>query len=138
MPVQQRTWAWITVFTLTAVVWGLNAVWLQRDTRPPVWDMALHQSYALNYLPHAPGTAPPVPLVSRSGNYPPFVHLVIALCYAIFHPGPHVAVLANIPATLLLFWSVYMLGLDLAGISAARWACCCPASARSWVWPVAR
>jgi hypothetical protein len=134
MPVQPRTWAWITAFTLTAAVWGLNAVWLQRDTRPPIWDMALHQSYALNYLPPAPGTALPGPLVSRSGNHPPFVHLVIALCYTVFHPGPHVAVLANIPATLLLFWSVYMLGLDLAGLSAARWACLLTALTPYLIW----
>jgi len=134
MPVRQRTFAWVTVLTLTVVVWGVNAVWLQRDTRPPVWDMALHQTYALNYWPHAPAEAPSVPLLSRSGNYPPFVHLAIALCYALFYPDPRVAVLANLPATVLLFWSVYMLAVDLAGISAARWACLLTALTPYLIW----
>ena len=111
-----------TILPMVFLLWGLNIVWLRRDTRPPVWDMALHQSYALNYLPHMPGGAS-APLTSRSGNYPPFVHLAIALCYLVFHPGPHIAVLANMPATLLLLWSVYLLGEDLAGVGAARWAC---------------
>jgi hypothetical protein len=107
---------------MVVLLWGVNIVWLRRDTRPPVWDMALHQSYALNYLPHMQGAAP-APLTSRSGNYPPLVHLAISLCYLIFHPGPHIAVLANIPATILLLWSVFLLGEDLAGVGAARWAC---------------
>jgi len=111
-----------TILPMVVLLWGVNIVWLRRDTRPPVWDMALHQTYALNYLPHTSGAAP-APLTSRSGNYPPFVHLVIALCYFVFHPGPHIAVLANIPATVLLLWSVYLLGEDLAGFEAARWAC---------------
>jgi hypothetical protein len=49
--------------------------------------------------------------------------LAIAFCYLLFHPGPHIAILANVPATLLLLWSVYLLGSDLAGVRAARWAC---------------
>jgi 4-amino-4-deoxy-L-arabinose transferase-like glycosyltransferase len=113
----------ITILLAVAVIWGVNFIWLRRDTRPPVWDMALHQTYALNYLPQGQGSEEALAWSSRSGNYPPFVHLAIALCYRIFHAGPHIAVLANIPATLLLFWSLYALALDLAGERAARWAC---------------
>ena len=51
------------------------------------------------------------------------MHLAIAFCYRVFHPGPHIAVLANLPATLLLFGSLYALALELAGARAARWAC---------------
>ena len=39
----------------------------------------------------------------------------MACCYLLFHPGPHVAVLANIPATILLLWALYELTLELAG-----------------------
>lgn len=113
----------ITILLAAAVLWGVNFIWLRRDTRPPVWDMALHQTYALNYLPQGQGSAEALAWSARSGNYPPFVHLAMALCYRVFHPGPHIAVLANIPATLLLFWSLYALALDLAGARAARWAC---------------
>jgi 4-amino-4-deoxy-L-arabinose transferase-like glycosyltransferase len=111
------------IVTLTAALWFLNLIWLQRDTRPPVWDMALHQTYALNYMPGAYDVPPAARWWERSGNYPPFVHVAIAFCYFLLHPGPHIAILANIPATLLLFGSVYLLGKDLAGETAARWSC---------------
>ena len=110
------------VFLLSCALWGLNALWLSRDTEPPVWDMAVHQTYALNYLPNS-DPPPNTRFWERSGNYPPFVHIVIALTFRLFHPGPHVAILANIPATLLLLWGVYEIGLAFAGIGAAAWAC---------------
>ncbi len=123
----------LLVFALAAALWGVHLVWLLRDTRPPVWDMAMHQAYALNYLP---GTArfPGMNLWDRSGNYPPFVHIVIAATYAIFHPGPHIAIIANLPATLLLFWAVYELGRLLAGASAGRWACALTALVPYLIW----
>ena len=111
----------VTAFVATLLLWGLHIVWLSRDTRPPVWDMALHQAYALNY---AGDSAPEsVKLWEKSGNYPPFVHLVIAAVFWIFHPGPHIAVMANIPATFILFWAVYLLAKDFTGPPAGRWAC---------------
>src|SRR5436309_10332117 len=110
------------VFLLSCALWSLNAVWLSRDTEPPAWDMAVHQAYALNYLPAA-DLPSDTRLWERSGNYPPFVHIVIATAYRLLHPGPRVAVLANIPATVLLLWSVYEMGLAFAGATAAVWAC---------------
>ncbi len=122
------------VLGLDLALWVLNVVWLTRDTRPPVWDMALHQTYALNFLPHAPGNSPTLLLTSRTGNYPPFVHLMIAVFYLLFHPGPHIAALANFPATVLLLWAIYALGSDLAGVSAARWACLLAALTPYLIW----
>ena len=110
------------VFLLSCALWGVNALWLSRDTEPPVWDMAVHQTYALNYLPKA-DLPPNTRFWERSRNYPPFVHIVIALTFRLFHPGPHVAILANIPATLLLLWGIYEIGLAFAGSGAAAWAC---------------
>jgi hypothetical protein len=107
---------------LTVFLWGMHFVWFLNDTRPPVWDMALHQTYALNYSQAADAAGPANPW-EKSGNYPPFVHLVIAAVFRIFHPGPHIAALANIPATFLLFWALYELARDMAGAAAARWAC---------------
>ena len=40
----------LTACLLTVLLWGFQITWLKRDTRPPVWDMALHQAYALNYV----------------------------------------------------------------------------------------
>jgi 4-amino-4-deoxy-L-arabinose transferase-like glycosyltransferase len=127
--------ALLTACLLTALLWGLHCVWFLSDTRPPVWDMALHQTYALNYLqgqmlePDAP-----VKLWAMSGNYPPFVHLVIAFVFWILHAGPHIAALANIPATFLLFWATYQLANDFAGSLAARWACILVALVPYLIW----
>jgi len=126
--------ALVVAIVLTAALWTVHFIWLSKDTRPPVWDMALHQTYALNFLHDGRDAAPAAPLLSRTGNYPPFVHLVIALCYRMFHPGPNIAILANIPASLLLFWAIYMLGLDLAGARAAGWACLLTALTPYLIW----
>ena len=121
------------VLYVTAAVWLINAVWLMRDTRPPVWDMALHQSYALNYVPGY-GAAGDFEFWRASGNYPPFVHLAIAACYIVFHPAPHPAALANLPATILLLWAIHGLASDLAGAAAARWACLLTATGPYMLW----
>jgi 4-amino-4-deoxy-L-arabinose transferase-like glycosyltransferase len=112
-----RDHLWILL--LFAGIWAVNTVWLLRDTRPPVWDMALHQTYALNYL----GQEPELAVHERSGTYPPFVHMMIALCYLLLRPAPDVAALANVPATLLLLWATHGLARELAGPAAARWSC---------------
>jgi hypothetical protein len=128
---QSRRFDYSYLVLLSLSLWIVHVLWLARDSRPPVWDMALHQSYALNYWPG--GYSPASPW-HWSGNYPPFVHLVIALCYLIFHPGPHVAVLANFPATLLLLWGVYELASEFAGREAARWACFLTALTPYLIW----
>jgi hypothetical protein len=102
------------------LVWTLNGIWLARDTRPPVWDMAMHQSYAFNYL--GDGAGDELAWWERSGTYPPLVHVAISLLYRLLHPGFRIAALANIPATLLLLWAVHGLAHHLAGRRAARWA----------------
>lgn len=121
---------WVVILLLSALLWGVNLVWLVNDTRPPVWDMALHQAYAIGYLdPSASGA-----FWEKSGNYPPLVHLVIAILFFIFHPGPHIAAFANLPATLILFWAVYELAHDLAGERAALWACILTALVPYLIW----
>ena len=114
----------LTAFILTLLLWAMNILWLSLDTRPPVWDMAVHQGYALNYLSDPNATAGgDLRLWERSGNYPPLVHIGIAALFLIFHPGPHIAVLVNLPATFLLVWALYNLAQEQAGTGAARWAC---------------
>jgi 4-amino-4-deoxy-L-arabinose transferase-like glycosyltransferase len=121
------------VFALAAMLWIVHAVWLAQDTRPPLWDMAAHQMYALNYLPG--GYANPELSVWRlSWNYPPFVHLAVASVFCLFHPGPHVAILANIPATFLLFWAIFELARMLSGVGAARWTCVLAALTPYLIW----
>jgi hypothetical protein len=100
----------------------INGVWLILDTRPPVWDMALHQAFALHYLPGFPAPEG-LRIWQWSGNYPPLVHIFIATAFWIFHPNPDIAALANIPATFLLLWSIFELGTYLGTAAGARWAC---------------
>ncbi len=125
----------LTSLLLTVLLWGVHILWLSKDTRPPVWDMALHQTYAFNYFESAgAGSEGNANAWERSGNYPPFVHLAIALVYLIFHPGPHIAVLANIPATFLLLWAVYELAKDLSGSGAGIWASILTALIPFMIW----
>jgi 4-amino-4-deoxy-L-arabinose transferase-like glycosyltransferase len=98
--------------------------------------MAMHQSYALNYLPsNGHGYGSDVSFWQRSGVYPPFVHLVIAFLFLVFRPDPHTAVFANLPATALIFWATYRLGIDFGrGPVAARWACLLLALTPYLIW----
>jgi 4-amino-4-deoxy-L-arabinose transferase-like glycosyltransferase len=121
------------VFALATALWIVHAVWLARDTRPPLWDMAAHQMYALNYLPGGYAN-PDLQLWRRSGNYPPFSHLVVASAFWLFHPRPHVAILANIPATFLFFWAIFELARMLSGVGAARWTCILVALTPYLIW----
>ena len=124
----------LLIACLTALTWVINAIWLSLDTRPPVWDMALHQTYAFNYLADEVSTGTRIPFWMLSGVYPPFVHLVIALLYWLVGPGPSVAAWANLPATFLLFWSVAALARQLAGPAAGRWACALTAAVPFLFW----
>ncbi|HYK89361.1 MAG TPA: glycosyltransferase family 39 protein [Acidobacteriota bacterium] len=112
---------YLFVCLIAAGIWLVNGLWLRMDSRPPVWDMALHQNYALNYLLFLPGSDHPY--WSFSGVYPPFVHLVIAVCWLLFGASTTAAAYANLPATLILLWATYELASELAGHSAGRWTC---------------
>jgi 4-amino-4-deoxy-L-arabinose transferase-like glycosyltransferase len=121
------------VFALVAALWIVHMVWLARDTRPPLWDMAAHQMYALNYLPDG-YASPDLHFWRRSWNYPPFVHLAVASVFWLFHPGPHIAILVNIPATFLFFWAIFELARMLSGVGAARWTCLLVALTPYLIW----
>lgn len=117
---------WLLIAACGAALWLVNGVWLISDTRPPVWDMAVHQAYALHYVPGfaaLEGLKEGLKAWQFSGNYPPLVHVFIALAFWLFHPDSDVASLANLPATFLLLWSVFELGRYFASSAAARWAC---------------
>src|SRR5262249_48885413 len=58
-----------------------------------------------------------------SGNYPPLVHIFIATIFRLFRPDPDIAAFVNLPATFLLFWSLYELSRYFASAAAARWTC---------------
>ncbi len=124
----------LLVSGLTVLIWVTNAVWLSLDTRPPVWDMALHQTYAFDYVSGDASIGTRIPFWLRSGVYPPFLHLVIAFLYVLFRPDPSLAPWANLPATLILLWSVASLGRQLAGHAAGYWACVLTAAVPFLFW----
>lgn len=123
----------VLVSGLTLLIWVTNAVWLSLDTRPPVWDMALHQTYAYHYVP-GDSIGSQIPFWQRSGVYPPFVHLVIAVLYMLFRPDSSLAPWANLPATFILLWSVASLGRQLSGRAASCWACVLTAAVPFLFW----
>ncbi len=89
-----------------------NLIWIARDTRPPFWDMAAHQTTALRIYDvfadfgiRALAAAPMI-----TGSYPPFYQSVVALFYAAFGKTIDVAQLANLPAIVLLFAATYGIG----------------------------
>src|SRR5215813_13012099 len=96
----------VLVFVLHTAV---NLVWLKIDKRPPVWDMALHQEYALNFYGFFknPSWEAAKNLHSFTGNYPPLFHFLVSVCFLLFHKGPHIAVLANMPSMGVILWGTY-------------------------------
>ena len=92
-----------------------NLIWITRDTRPPFWDMAVHQSGALRiYEAFANlGIRAVAAIPGLTGPYPPFYHSVVAGFYALFGRSVDAAQWANIPAIALLMAATYGLGRTL-------------------------
>src|SRR5262249_7111819 len=77
-----------------------NLVWIARDTRPPFWDMAAHQSSALRIHDafKTEGASGLWELRTATLPYPPLYHGVVAVFYALFGRTVDAAQYANIPA----------------------------------------
>ncbi|MBI2149598.1 MAG: glycosyltransferase family 39 protein, partial [Acidobacteria bacterium] len=92
-----------------------NLIWIARDTRPPFWDMAAHQTTALRiydaFADFGIRALAVVPMLT--GPYPPFYQSVVALFYAAFGKTIDVAQLANLPAIVLLFAATYGIGREI-------------------------
>lgn len=92
-----------------------NLIWIARDTRPPFWDMAYHQTGALRiYEAFASGGLSAFSALPRlSGLYPPLYHTLVAVFYALFGKTIDAAQWANLPAIALLLVATYGLGREL-------------------------
>ena len=92
-----------------------NVIWIARDTRPPFWDMAAHQTTALRIFDSfAEGGIRALAAVPKlTGSYPPLYQSVVAVFYSVFGKTIDVAQLANLPAILLLFIATYGIGRTL-------------------------
>jgi 4-amino-4-deoxy-L-arabinose transferase-like glycosyltransferase len=101
-----------------------NLVWIARDTRPPFWDMAAHQSTSLRiydaFSQNWIGAITAIPLLSAP--YPPFYHSIVAIFYGLFGKSIDAAQWANVPAIALLFLCTYGLGRTLLSPIAAAGA----------------
>ena len=99
-----------------------NVIWIARDTRPPFWDMAAHQTAALRIhdAVESAGPAGLTQIESLTLPYPPFYHSIVAVFYAMFGRSTDTAQYANIPAILLLLLATYGIGRTiLSPLSAA-------------------
>ena len=89
-----------------------DLIWIARDTRPPFWDMAEHQSSALRiydaFASQGVRAISDVPLFTLP--YPPFYQSVVAAFYAIFGRSVDVAQSANLLAIGILLLATYGLG----------------------------
>ena len=94
---------------------GANLIWIARDTRPPFWDMAEHQSSALRiYDAFASQGIRGIAEVPRlTLPYPPFYQSVVAGFYAIFGKSVDAAQWANLVAMAILLFATYGLGRTL-------------------------
>jgi len=92
-----------------------NLTWIARDTRPPFWDMAIHQSSALRiYEAFANlGIRAIATLPSLTGSYPPLYQSIVAVFYAAFGRSVDAAQSANLFAIALLLVATYELGRTL-------------------------
>jgi 4-amino-4-deoxy-L-arabinose transferase-like glycosyltransferase len=96
-------------FTYLCVV---NLIWISHDTRPPFWDMANHQRFALrvhdSFGQHGMAALAAIPGLTDS--YPPLYHSIVALFYGLFGTNFDAAAWANIPAILILLMATYGIG----------------------------
>jgi 4-amino-4-deoxy-L-arabinose transferase-like glycosyltransferase len=94
----------------------MSWLWLHWDNQPPLWDMALHQTSGLQFLDFYAGADPAFTPVGGwwaiTGAYPPFYHHLLAAAFLLGRDH-HLAVWANLPATLALIFGTYFLGCRL-------------------------
>jgi 4-amino-4-deoxy-L-arabinose transferase-like glycosyltransferase len=101
-----------------------NVIWIARDTRPPFWDMAYHQSSALRIYDAfaTTGIGAVWSLPYLTGFYPPFYQSTVAVFYAMFGRTNDAAQMANLPAIAILLIATYGLGRTLLSPMAAALA----------------
>lgn len=92
-----------------------NLIWIARDTRPPFWDMAYHQTAALRicdaFSTFGIRAIVIVPLLT--GFYPPLYHSIVAVFYSVFGKTSDAAQWANLPALAILIGATYGVGRRL-------------------------
>jgi|GEM_PF-952362 len=93
-----------------------NVIWIAHDTRPPFWDMALHQTIALKVYDAVASAGPAAiaSIPSLTGQYPPLYHSIVAVFYGVFGKTVDAAQYANLAAVALLAIATYHLGLRLS------------------------
>jgi 4-amino-4-deoxy-L-arabinose transferase-like glycosyltransferase len=92
-----------------------NLIWIARDTRPPFWDMAFHQTAALRihdaFSTFGIRAFAIVPFLS--GFYPPLYHSIVGVFYSLFGKTSDAAEWANLPALAILIAATYGVGRTL-------------------------
>lgn len=97
-----------------------NLVWFARDTRPPFWDMANHQKWALQVYESVELHG--LRGLLRTGLtefYPPLYHGIVAVFYAAFGKSADAAQYADLPAIALLLAATYGIGRSVLPPAAA-------------------
>lgn len=92
-----------------------NLLWIARDTRPPFWDMAFHQTAALRVFDEISqnGLRALSTIPQLTSSYPPLYHIIVAAFYAAFGRTIDAAQLANLAAIAILFVAAFAIGRTL-------------------------
>lgn len=111
-----RSTAW-AVLGLGLFLYGLSALWLGIDARPPVWDQANHLVKALHCRQQwlTPGWDLWGRVSGVSGSYPPLVHCVTGLFWLVAPANKFTAQLVIHLFLALALCSTYALGRFLWG-----------------------
>ncbi|MBI3940400.1 MAG: glycosyltransferase family 39 protein [Acidobacteria bacterium] len=103
---------------------GVNLLWLSRDTRPWIWDMAFQARMGLDWLDWArhPSLEKLQEIDRTSMQYPPLYPWAEAAGYAIAGKSADAAALPNFLFLGLMLWAVFRIGERLGGVSMGLWA----------------
>jgi len=95
---------------IVALLLGAHAAWLYWNDRPPMWDSALHLTYALRYLDYfRSGDFSLEGVLSLTPYYPPLYYLALLPVLAL-RAGPDAATLLHWPFLALLVGAVAWIG----------------------------
>ena len=106
---------WLGVGGIFLLLAAVHLAWLRLNDRPPMWDSALHLTYALRYLHfiQAPGFSLQG-LLALTPYYPPLFYLLLVPVLAV-RCGPDAATLVHLPFLFVLLASTGWLGVRWTG-----------------------
>lgn len=116
----------VGIVTLFLAILAMDILWLRLDDRPPIWDVAVHLSTALDFsesFKHFTLTWKWFESLVLLGKfYPTLFHALMGVFFWLIHPSPHVGAATNAIPLGILLWATYRIGQKLFSDQAGRLA----------------